>query len=224
MLNLTVETALSSYYDSAEEGDIIKSHDEFAYFTRTKGVGHWQGNLKYMVPGEGYMLHRKGQGKTTFIYPFFEPGSTFLDEMKKAPASGSIDGGKPYTMSVTAVATGVELEPGDRLMVYAEGDLRGVSSAYTADSLFYLSVEGDREEPLSFAIEREGDIIATTGELLKFGKNQVLGTPSIPTRIDFVRRDIPKAGWYTLDGIKLNSRPTKKGVYIYNGKKRVIDN
>ena len=224
MLNLTVETALSSYYDSAEEGDIIKSHDEFAYFTRTKGVGHWQGNLKYMVPGEGYMLHRKGQGKATFIYPFFEPGSTFLDEIRNAPASGSIDGGKPFTMSVTAIATGVELEPGDRLMVYAEGDLRGVSSAYTADSLFYLSVEGDREEPLSFAIEREGDIIATTGELLKFGKNQVLGTPSIPTRIDFVRRDIPKAGWYTLDGIKLDKRPVKKGVYIFNGKKKVIEN
>ena len=26
-------------------------------------------------------------------------------------------------------------------------------------------------------------------------------------------------GWYTLDGIKLNGEPTKKGIYIHNGKK-----
>ena len=30
-----------------------------------------------------------------------------------------------------------------------------------------------------------------------------------------------REGWYTLDGIKLNGEPTKKGIYIYNGKKVV---
>jgi hypothetical protein len=29
-------------------------------------------------------------------------------------------------------------------------------------------------------------------------------------------------GWYTIDGIKLQSMPTEKGVYIQNGKKVVI--
>ena len=29
------------------------------------------------------------------------------------------------------------------------------------------------------------------------------------------------AGWYTLDGHKLDGKPTKKGVYIYNGRKVV---
>ena len=29
-------------------------------------------------------------------------------------------------------------------------------------------------------------------------------------------------GWYTLDGMKLDKRPTGKGMYIYNGKKVVI--
>lgn len=29
-------------------------------------------------------------------------------------------------------------------------------------------------------------------------------------------------GWYTLQGVKLNGKPTEKGVYIYNGKKVVI--
>ena len=223
ILNLTVETALAGYYDFAEEGDIIKSHDEFAYFTRYKGAGHWQGNLVYMMPGEGYMLYRKSKGSAKFTYPFFEPGSTFLDEVRRAPSSQSLDGGKPFTMSVTAIADGVELEPGDRLLAFSDGDLRGVSSAYS-DSLLYLSIEGDGNEELSFAIERDGDIIATTGDMAQFCKNSVLGTPSEPTHINFMRRDIPRAGWYTLDGIKLEKRPVKKGVYIYNGKKTVIEN
>jgi hypothetical protein len=29
-------------------------------------------------------------------------------------------------------------------------------------------------------------------------------------------------GWYTLQGIKLPSAPTKSGVYIHDGKKRII--
>lgn len=31
-----------------------------------------------------------------------------------------------------------------------------------------------------------------------------------------------KAGWYTLDGVKLNNAPTQKGIYIQNGKKVVV--
>lgn len=28
--------------------------------------------------------------------------------------------------------------------------------------------------------------------------------------------------WYTIDGRKLSGKPTKKGIYIQNGKKHVI--
>ena len=37
-----------------------------------------------------------------------------------------------------------------------------------------------------------------------------------------VARNATAAGWYTLDGRKLNGKPTKKGLYIHNGKKVVI--
>ena len=30
------------------------------------------------------------------------------------------------------------------------------------------------------------------------------------------------SSYYTLDGVKLDKRPTRKGMYIYNGKKIVI--
>ena len=66
-------------------------------------------------------------------------------------------------------------------------------------------------------------MIATTPEVLTYKANSLVGTPDQPTKIDFTVRDIPNFGWYTLEGYKLSGRPTKKGVYIYNGKKYVID-
>ena len=221
MMNLSLETALADYYDKASDGDVIKSHTEFAVFQVSNGVGRWKGDLKYMKPGEGYMLFRKKNSKASFIYPFYEPGSRFLDETANAPALQSMVN-QPHNMSLSAVAAGIELEPGDRLLAFADGELRGVAQADT-DSVFYVSVGGDKRQPLSFAIEREGEIIATTGEVLMYETNAVVGTPDRPTRIDFTRRDIPNYGWYTLDGIRLNSRPVKKGVYIFNGKKRVVE-
>ena len=221
MMNLSVETALSDYYDKAENGDVIKSHTEFAVFQKSNGVGRWKGDLKYMKPGEGYMLLRKKNTKVSFIYPFYEPGSKFLDEAAKAPAH-SFEQEHMNTMSLSAVTAGVELEPGDRLVAYADGEIRGMS-VMDADSVFYMSVGGESRQPLRFAIEREGEVIAATGEVLMYETNAVIGTPDNPTRLDFVRREIAKEGWYTLDGIKLNGRPVKKGVYIFNGKKKVID-
>jgi hypothetical protein len=31
-----------------------------------------------------------------------------------------------------------------------------------------------------------------------------------------------RAAWYTVDGRKLDGKPSRAGVYIYNGKKQVI--
>ena len=35
-------------------------------------------------------------------------------------------------------------------------------------------------------------------------------------------KEVKDNTWYTLDGRKLDGKPTKKGLYIVNGKKRVI--
>ena len=32
----------------------------------------------------------------------------------------------------------------------------------------------------------------------------------------------PAEGWYTLDGRKLQDRPTQRGLYIHNGRKQVL--
>lgn len=34
--------------------------------------------------------------------------------------------------------------------------------------------------------------------------------------------DNEAGAWYTVDGVKLNGKPMRKGVYIFNGKKVVM--
>ena len=49
-----------------------------------------------------------------------------------------------------------------------------MSSAKT-QPVFFLNVEGDLPVLLSFAIERDGEIIATTGEVMNYEANAVVG-------------------------------------------------
>ena len=217
MINLPVTTALTEYSNDAVDGDLVKCRELFAMYSKTGNSGYWMGTLKYMRPGEGYMLHRKGKGDVTFTYPFYESGSTYFENMVPQPTHAPQ---YASTMSMVAVADGVELEEDDKLVVLSGGEIRG--EAMSIDSVFYMSIAGDQKAPLAFAIERNGEIIAATGEIMTYKVDGISGSPDEPTHINFVRNDIPQHGWYTLQGYKLNGKPSKKGVYIYNGKKQVI--
>ena len=228
LVNLPVTTALTEYFDEATPGDVVKNQHEFAMFTADgKGGGQWQGTLKYMKPGEGYMMHRQKQTTTTFTYPYYEPGeNSFETTVAYAP---QYDGARfAKTMSVVAEAVGVEVQEGDRLVAYAGGEVVGSSltpspSPKGEGSIYYLSIEGEQQVPLSFAIERGGEIIATTDEVMTYEVNGISGTVDEPTKISFVTTDqLPQTGWYTVSGLKLQKAPTQSGVYIFNGKKQVI--
>ena len=186
VVNLTVETALSDYYDYAEPGDVIKSHTEFAYFTKSGNTGRWRGSLQYMKPGEGYMMLRKGAADAKFSYPFFELGSN-AGELWTTNTSYAAAAKARSTMSVSAVVEGFETEDGDKLIAFANGETVGeaILSPLTADlsPLFYLSIAADKPEKLWFAIERDGEIVASTGEIMTFKTNAVIGSPAVPTSL-----------------------------------------
>ena len=225
LVNLPIETALADYLEEAKDGDVVKNKTSFAMFSEgaNKSRG-WKGNLQYMKPGEGYMLYRQGKETVTFTYPFYEAKATFFDEASstnRAPMAENY----ADNMVMTAAAEGIELEPGDRLIAIADGAIVGETELQTLDSknLFFMTIAGEKTTPVSFAIERAGDIIASTNDVLNFQKNGISGTPELPTAISFVQREIlPQNGWYTLQGFKLDKRPTQRGVYIMNGKKIII--
>ncbi len=234
LVNLPVTTALTDYFDEATPGDVVKNQHEFAMFvTDGKGSGEWMGNLEYMKPGEGYMFYRQKEDTVSFAYPFYEPGTAFIDYSRAPKRAVRF----ATTMTVVAEATGIALEEGDRLVAYAGGEEVGEAVLYSAihsqntqqpsltqqQPLFFLSIAGDVEAPLSFAIIRDGETTATTGEMMTYEANGISGSPAQPTQISFVKTDkLPQQGWYTLDGIKLPTAPKRSGVYLYNGKKQVI--
>ena len=228
MVNLPVTTALADYLDQAKEGDVVKSLTEFAMFTDgANGKREWKGNLKYMKPGEGYMLYRQKPEEVTFKYPYYEPNATFFEDAgrNRAPAAHAF----AMNMTMVAEAEGIDLQEGDRLLAYAGGEVRGETEVQpdadatdTAAPLF-LTIAGDQQTPLSFAIERDGEIIAVSSEQMDFRNDAVIGTLKLPTRISFrPSEQLPQDGWYNLQGIKLDKRPLQRGVYIFNGKKTII--
>jgi len=227
LVNLPVATALADYLEEAEEGDVVKSKSSFAMFSKgAKGAREWKGNLKYLKPGEGYMLYRQKPTEVTFMYPFYEATTIFFEQ----PTSRRKAAADPYSsnMSLIAVAEGIELLEGDKLIAYARSEMVGEAPLTTDEDdedtqRFYMTIAGDQNAPLSFAIEREGNIIATTQEVMTYEKDAVKGSYSEPTAISFVYADqLPQQGWYTLQGVRLPHAPTEKGVYIYNGRKHLV--
>ena len=142
--------------------------------------------------------------------------------------SGSLQYLKGRNMSVVATVEGIDVQEGDRLLAFADGELRGEATvldgtvAETSGPLFYLTIAGDKKVPLSFAIERDGTLVAATAEVMRYENNAVSGTLSEPTAIHFVKTDVGADSWYTLQGYKLGRKPTQKGVYIHNGKKQIV--
>ena len=225
MVNLPVSTALADYTGAAHNGDVVKSREAFAIFTETSvGGGYWSGSLQYLKPGEGYMLYRNGDEDAQFRYPFYEPGSNFFEHtaQNRAPMYYG------RNMSVVATVEGIDVQEGDRLLAFADGELRGEATvldgtvAETSGPLFYLTIAGDKKVSLSFAIERDGTLVAATAEVMRYENNAVSGTLSEPTAIHFVKTDVGADSWYTLQGYKLGRKPTQKGVYIHNGKKQIV--
>ena len=222
MVSLPVSTALTDYIDEASNGDVIKSHTQFAVLTITSNNSYiWNGNLKYMHPGEGYMLYRNKKTDCEFSYPFYEPGSVFFESSYDSADDG-VKARKATTMCMAAVTDGIELAGGDELVAYSDGEVCGTAVASDDDGIFYLSMSAEPSSPIWFAIRRGDDLVASTRETLRYEANKVLGSPSEPTTISFVHDDTLQEGWYTLSGIKLPGKPERKGVYIFNGKKYVV--
>ena len=91
---------------------------------------------------------------------------------------------------------------------------------------YYLNIGNDdmSDTQLTFALERNGEIVAMTGSQMTYAPNKAIGTPAEPTEISFVALDqMPNDGkWYTLGGIRLDKKPTQTGHYIYNGKVKFV--
>lgn len=224
-INLPLGRALADYTDKASAGDIIKNQSEFAMLTMDgQGNKSWRGTLKYMRTGEGYMLKNNGKESIDFAYPAYIGESLYTDS-KVGLQAPAFQNTSSTSMTVVAVADGIQVEPGDVLTAWRGAEPCGKAVA-DEERVFYLNV-GDADaatKELSFTVERDEEVIASAGgRQMQYVPDAALGTPDKPTAIRFLNFDtLDEYGWYSLDGILLQGKPNRPGVYIHHHEKVII--
>ena len=134
-----ITEALADYYDLATPGDLVKSHDQFAVFSKNK---HWEGDLKALHPGNGYLFRRVGKGDVTVN---FYNQDAAPKAPKKAPIAKVDAFSNPNaSTNMTMIAT-VE---GEGLKAYIAGELVGVGTA--VDSLYFITIQSDKSGTIEF--------------------------------------------------------------------------
>lgn len=178
-VNMTVKEALAGY--EASVNDVVKSQSQFAMYSGKT----WIGNLTYMEPGKGYMLLRNGDGDVQFHYPSTD--GALSNVMKSRAVKDNSYLNTDYADNMTIVATAEGTGYGDRILAYVNGELRGVAESVEAEEalLQFINIAGEEEGIVTFALERDGEIIARSSNNLSFAANSVEGTAEIPFVIDF---------------------------------------
>ena len=222
-INLPIAQAMSDYTVLGSEGDVLKSQDGFSMLSRnSSGELTWKGTLQYLEVGHGYMLKRNAASTESFIYPLYYDNNRYSGSAALAPEYRNHTA---TTMNIVAQISDAEVCDGDSLVTY-DGARRCGAAAITEDGLFFLNIGGDEKtsgQNLFFCIERDGELVAATQSPLSYQADAVLGTPEEPTQISFVKSDRYADGyWYTLDGIRLQKKPRRTGLYIHNDKIEIL--
>ena len=223
-INLPIAQALADYLGHAQVGDVVKSQDGFAIVSQSATGLVWKGSLQYMEAGKGYMLKRQADDEVKFLYPIYLNDSRYSSTSEsRAPKHSAVN--TATTMNIVAAVEGAETETGDKLVVY-RGAERMAEAVADNEQHYYLNIGSDdnTDQTLTFVLERNGETMAITGSRISYAANKVLGTPEEPTAINFMSlAEMPHDGkWYTLGGVLIGKKPTRSGLYIYNGKVMTI--
>lgn len=167
-------------YFNAVDGDVIKSQNLFAIYDPING---WNGTLKYLVSGEGYMI--KSTKDQTFTYP------NYLAKSRNVEAQPAVmDVFKKYSENMNAV---VQLPEGyNELFIYdAKGSLRGQANTQIVNNkeLSFITIYGDLKDDLVFYVGNNLTKKETT-KTISFRSNSVFGTVKEPIVLELFSDEI----------------------------------
>lgn len=171
----SITEALADYYDDASAGDLLKAHDRFAVFSTDK---KWEGDLKTLRPGEGYLFRRKAAGDV--VVSFFNKPAAAAPH--KAPA---FQGNAATNMTMIAKIANEEMSKFENtnILAYIGNELVGVATQI--DSLYFLTISSDAAGELRF--ETEDGVILTPssseegrGETIRYVANAHHGSLEAP--------------------------------------------
>jgi hypothetical protein len=184
-----------AYFD-ASDGDVIKSQNLFAIYDAKVG---WNGTLRYLEPGKGYML--KSTKEQTLKYPTYLVKSMGVTKYMNSDKSSNSNAGmaratqeqirpefKKYPQNMNAI---VQMPKGfNELMVYdTKGALKGIASRKGDQDLAFVTIYGEGPETLVFHIG-SGNSHKKTNSTINFKNNDVLGTIAKPIIITELSSDI----------------------------------
>ena len=173
---VTVTKALSDYYDRAVAGDMIKSHDQFAYFSEDK---RWEGNLTTMRPGEGYLFRRLKPGSVEITFYKQEASNNIKRRQTMSNGEAGLFTNPSASTNMTMIACVKELknEGVKELKVYVGNELAAV--AEPIGSLYFLTIQSDKMGELRFELDGQ-ELIAKSQESIPYQANAHHGSPEDP--------------------------------------------
>ena len=213
-------------------GDRVKSREGFAEYS---SKGYWEGTLKNIVPGGGYIYHSTASDKKVFHYPAHSSLSTMraasTPPVHFTPADSYL---YPDNMNVIAVVKKDGLDREDaEIGAFINGECRG--AVCCNGGYYFLTVMGSSEDDADAHLELRVFVDGeeyTVDESLLFFSDAFHGSLDEPYVLDVdvtAIRTVTADGdddddndWYTLQGIKLDRRPTQQGIYIHHGKKVTV--
>ena len=207
---MTLDQALAGA--NPQIGDQVKSQKGFAYY----GPYGWEGNLKALENGKGYLYHSLEKKIKEFVYPTLTTGSGREVKGEKAQDSqwsGSLPltGGVgewplyfspvdpttyPDNMSMVIMLTnGGEAVLNAEIAAYVGDECRG--AATVTDDLYYLLIAGEGSgQPMELRVSVGGAAAVTVCDTLTYSSDGNIGTPWEPLVIDLAAAN----GIKTIDG------------------------
>ena len=230
LTTMTVGEALAAA--NPQQGDIVKSQTAVAIY----GSYGWEGSLKALEGGHGYLYYSTDGQTKSFVYPMASAKAR-MTAPRRAPEGLRIF--KPvdlglYPNNMTMV---IQLKDGDAVVDTCEvgafiGDeCRGATRA-SENGLYYLVISGEGSgQPMTLRTCLNGEII-DIDNTQQFVSDYNIGTSWNPYVIDLQNLwngiyavgidDGDDDDWWTLQGFKIGRKPTQPGVYIHKGEKVTI--
>ncbi len=170
-----VAEALSDYYDNASPGDIIKSHNHFATFSKDR---KWVGDLAAMRPGEGYFLRRMAHGSVDIHFynkshsGGLRRGEVIDESFTNAEASTNMT-------IIASVEVGQE-DIDSPLNVMVDNELAGVAAPIKVDgeAYYFITVQSSKLGALQF--EMDGEALVPAGGSINYSADSHHGSLTSP--------------------------------------------
>ena len=237
LTTMTVDEALAAA--NPQTGDIVKSQTAVAIY----GPYGWEGSLKALEGGHGYLYFTNDSTGKSFLYP--AASSASAKARMAAPRRAAEEdelrifhpvelGLYPSNMTMVIRLLAADGSPVDTCEVgaFIGDECRGAARA-SSRGLYYLVISGDGSgQPMTLRTCIDGEVIDIDNSLMYVSEDNI-GTSWDPYVIDlsrFLAGIIAVDGsptdddsdWYTLQGFKIGRRPTQPGVYIHRGEKVVV--